>query len=364
MSSSSSSETSRLVNLDLLRIICMFLVIVCHTSSRIGSCRGIQVGTILGDAALLCDPIFFSLSGFFAIRALKGSYINYLIRKITTITLPVMVYSIVIYACLYFTGSAELSFGAYFGWLLSMLSSPWWFIPALLPMLMSAPFLYFLFSKLEPEQERLLSKTVTCLVILGIIYTVLSSLANNFQHSTFAAAIASTQKLFPSSLMVGGYSLYFCLGYFLREDLIKDNRARRLIVPGIVGWAFGALLIQCGYSRSDPSHLWFFATIAFFLLFDKVQIIKQQCIKWISYIAQRCYSIYLVQSTVISFVVEKGFISDVFSNLAFISRFFLWFIVACLCWLISLLFAVLVDELFLKPIQKLISRVFASLVSI
>lgn len=275
-----------------------------------------------------------------------------------------MVYSIVIYACLYFTGSAELSFGAYFGWLLSMLSSPWWFIPALLPMLMSAPFLYFLFSKLEPEQERLLSKTVTCLVILGIIYTVLSSLANNFQHSTFAAAIASTQKLFPSSLMVGGYSLYFCLGYFLREDLIKDNRARRLIVPGIVGWAFGALLIQCGYSRSDPSHLWFFATIAFFLLFDKVQIIKQQCIKWISYIAQRCYSIYLVQSTVISFVVEKGFISDVFSNLAFISRFFLWFIVACLCWLISLLFAVLVDELFLKPIQKLISRVFASLVSI
>ena len=359
----SHAKTGRQVNWDLLRIICMFLVVVCHTSSNIGSCRGLVAGAIAGDAALLCDPIFFSLSGFFAIRPLKESYLKYLIRKMIAIVIPIGIYSLVVYAWLYFAGGAELSFRAYFGWLLSMLSGPWWFIPSLIPMLVTAPFLYFFFSKLDFEQKKLLSKAVAILVLLGIGYTVVSSLADSHQHSTIVAAIACVQKVLPPTLMIGGYSLYFSLGYFIREDmLVRDlSQYRHLILFGIIGWLLGAFAIQWGYKRADPSFLWFFATIAFFLIFGKVHISSGVIRNSISYIAKRCYSIYLLQSTVIAFVVEKSVVSAVLINLAFIPRFALWFAVTFLCWLISLALAAIIDELVLKPFQKLLTCLISHL---
>ena len=54
MTFQSPAKPGRQVNWDLLRIICMFLVVVCRTSSYIGSCRGLVTGTIVSDAALLC----------------------------------------------------------------------------------------------------------------------------------------------------------------------------------------------------------------------------------------------------------------------------------------------------------------------
>lgn len=54
MTFQSPAKPGRQVNWDLLRIICMFLVVVCRTSSYIGSCRGLVTGMIVSDAALLC----------------------------------------------------------------------------------------------------------------------------------------------------------------------------------------------------------------------------------------------------------------------------------------------------------------------
>lgn len=64
----------RLVNWDLLRTLAMFFVVMVHSSRYLGSIHGIETAPFISEFALICDPIFFVLSGFFAFRPLKTTY--------------------------------------------------------------------------------------------------------------------------------------------------------------------------------------------------------------------------------------------------------------------------------------------------
>lgn len=68
----------RLTNWDLLRALSMFLVVVVHIAPQLGSFRNINASAIASTAAIICDPIFFCLSGYFALKPLKKSYKEYL----------------------------------------------------------------------------------------------------------------------------------------------------------------------------------------------------------------------------------------------------------------------------------------------
>lgn len=82
------STNKRLTNWDLLRALSMFLVVVVHIAPQLGSFRGINAGAIVGTGAIICDPIFFCLSGYFALRPLKKSYKDYLFGKALSLLLP------------------------------------------------------------------------------------------------------------------------------------------------------------------------------------------------------------------------------------------------------------------------------------
>ena len=69
----------------------MLAVIVVHCSWYLGTIVGIKADVIAFNAALLCDPIFFTLSGYFAIRPLKHGLVSYYLRKVSTIVLPLIV---------------------------------------------------------------------------------------------------------------------------------------------------------------------------------------------------------------------------------------------------------------------------------
>lgn len=83
----------RLSNWDLLRSLAMFLVVVFHMAGRLGPIAGHETGGAVGEFALVCDPVFFTLSGYFALRPLKGSLRDYYLHKIGTILIPCLVYS-------------------------------------------------------------------------------------------------------------------------------------------------------------------------------------------------------------------------------------------------------------------------------
>lgn len=63
----------RLANWDLLRSISMFAVLVVHAAPFLGIHFNVDVGSILGRVALLCDPVFFYAVGLFRHQGIEGN---------------------------------------------------------------------------------------------------------------------------------------------------------------------------------------------------------------------------------------------------------------------------------------------------
>lgn len=72
-----STRGQRLVNWDLLRTLAMFSVVVVHCGGYLGQIGPVNMGLVAGRAAIACDPVFFALSGYFALRPLKRGLQDY-----------------------------------------------------------------------------------------------------------------------------------------------------------------------------------------------------------------------------------------------------------------------------------------------
>ena len=105
----------RLAHWDLLRSLAMFLVVVVHASGSLGTIRNFNMGHAVGIAALICDPLFFLLSGYFALGPIKRCLKSYYSNKAITILLPLVLYSILLYlAPINTLIKGALSLGGYF----------------------------------------------------------------------------------------------------------------------------------------------------------------------------------------------------------------------------------------------------------
>lgn len=294
---------TRMANWDLLRSISMFLVVVVHTAGYIGPVHGTSIQGVIGELALICDPVFFTLSGYFAIRPLKYSYGYYLSNKVRSIILPLFTYVILVYLYGALTGGVTLSPSAFLGWTAGVLASSYWFIPSLIPYLIIAPLLYRLFSSLGKKEVRTLGYIMTVACAYGIFSTLIGSFLPN---SRLAKIVNVINYIVPSGsqVILGSYFTYFCLGYFVKKlpEYLEPDNLRVIEYTGIICWIAGALLSHFGYQRSDPSYLWFPATAAIFLLFNKVSIQSTSICNTLSWTARRSYSIYLLQVTAIGIV--------------------------------------------------------------
>ena len=161
------NTNKRLTNWDLLRALSMFLVVVVHIAPQLGSFRGINAGVIVGTGAIICDPIFFCLSGYFALKPLKKSYKDYLFGKALSLLLPIFVYAGLLYTYKVVTGSLQDS--NYIRYTSSLVQGGWWFIPALIPCILVAPVLSKMFDALNDRT----CKTVRNLRNLCMGWTVI-----------------------------------------------------------------------------------------------------------------------------------------------------------------------------------------------
>ncbi len=133
-----TKSTVRAANWDLLRSLAMFLVVVTHASGHLGPLGGIPTHGTIVAAAIICDPIFFALSGYFALQPIKRTLGAYYWNKVCTIILPLILYSVLLY--FYESAFQEMSLFGYFTYFSMLLGTRWWFIPTLVPCLIAAPF--------------------------------------------------------------------------------------------------------------------------------------------------------------------------------------------------------------------------------
>ena len=225
----------RLVNWDLLRTLAMFFVVMVHSSRYLGSIHGIETAPFISEFALICDPIFFVLSGFFAFRPLKTTYAKYLLNKVVTIVLPLVVYSVVLYAYGCVKGTVAFGLPQYFNWFYNTLFGDWWFIPALIPFLVLAPFLYTMFEALSDSQCKLLMKVVALFTLWGALCTVLQWVSTLTGIGSLNTLPGLLSGLIPTEPIPGGYFMYFCLGYFIHKmpSLYSTEFLKRIAVLGV-----------------------------------------------------------------------------------------------------------------------------------
>lgn len=164
MSTVGEKSPRRLVNWDLLRAISMFAVVVVHMSGYLGPIGGVPTNAI-GTFAIVCDPVFFAPSGYFALRPLKTGLPKYYVRKFSSIILPLFLYSALLYV--YYGWSSGLSLFGYIEYFNNVLT-PWWFIPALIPYLIVAPFLYKCLESLSDDWVKLLVKFAVILSVWAL----------------------------------------------------------------------------------------------------------------------------------------------------------------------------------------------------
>ncbi|WP_077071192.1 MULTISPECIES: acyltransferase [Bacteria] len=344
----------RLVNLDLLRSLCMLAVVVCHCSPYLGILNGINADLIVSITGILCDPIFFALSGYFAIRPLKSSLLSYYSRKISTVVLPLFAYSVVLF--LYKTNNSNWSVAEYLLFFSNELG-PWWFIPTLIPFLVVAPFLYWQFEKLDNYQIKTIAKAACLVTLLGVCLNYLCWLFRVTNHSTLELTINITKRLLPTVLIPGsGYFMYFCLGYFYRRLAPDTSRTtkKKLIAFGLVLWAFDVVSAYFGVDRFDPSYPWLFATIAILFLFDGLQVNNNFFRKVIEWTARRSYAIYLLQYTSIAMIAPFLYETMLHGSIELLTipiRVLIWVVLVICSYFASLAIASLLDITLIRIIQ-------------
>lgn len=350
----SQSNILRLSNWGLLRSLCMLAVVVVHCGSYLGPLVGIDAGRIASSAAILCDLIIFALSGYFGIRPLKTSLSKYYSHKVSTIILPLVVYSIVLY--LYTTGLSGASIHGYIAYFSDVLT-PWWFIPTLIPFLLIAPFLYWLFEKLSEHQAKNSrnSRVRPHRLRLHLLCSYLGP-------SELRARDARPRRRHPPALCPRGHDsrvgvLYVFLPRLFRSTVASrtsDATRKKLIVIGLCAWVIDVACSYFGVDSFDPSFPWLFATIAVLFMFDRIRITNISVQRALEWTGRRSYSIYLLQYTAIAIVAPFAYDTLLVGGIGgFIApiRLLVWVGVVAGSYAPSLAVASLIDATLLKLVQ-------------
>lgn len=344
----------------------MFLVVVTHASGYLGPIHGQGTHGMMSALALICDPIFFALSGYFAIKPMRRTLKNYYLNKVCTIVLPLVLYSILLYC--YTTGLHGMSVGDYFLYFSNILAGGWWFIPALIPCLIVAPFITKGFEALSDKQVFYLGILIAALFSSGALFTYLSWLFASVGIETFSNLSSLMLNLVPPSILVRepAYFEFFLLGGIYRRlaPHITKKISTRIIVVGLVCWAIDVYFATYGIPRQDPSYFWLFIAFAAMALCDRIRISAPAAQKAISWVAQRSYSIYLVQYSTLA--IAAGLFYDqsafgVIPEMVAPLRILFWIVMILVAYLLALGVASIVDPLLLKPLQNLFNKAVAKI---
>lgn len=361
---SKQTSTTRATNWDLLRALAMFLVVVTHASGYLGPIHGQGTHGLVSAAALICDPIFFALSGYFAIKPMRRNLKSYYLNKVCTIILPLILYSVLLYC--YTTRLSGISLGDYFLYFSNILAGGWWFIPALIPCLVAAPFITKGFEALSDKQILILGIVLGALFCSGAVFTYLSWLFASWGIETLSNFSSLMLNLVPPSILVRepAYFEFFLLGGIYRRlaPHISKKVSTRIILVGLLCWATDVHFAYYGIPRQDPSYFWLFIAFAAMALCDRIRISAPTAQKVISWAAQRSYSIYLLQYTTLAIAAGLFYEQSVFGVIADMAapfRILLWVAMILMAYLLALAVASLVDPFVLKPLQNLFNKVSA-----
>lgn len=225
MENRSLPSTDRQINIDLLRILACFMVVIMHTAVL----NGLLEVSVFGGGALKLNrydfavrsaiPLFFMISGKLFLGRQSSVSIPVLYKK--NILRLLIIY--IVWSFLYALDSVGLAASSAHPSSLinAAVKSPWhlWYLPALIGVYLLIPILWA-FTKYE--NGKYLKYYVALFVVFGVIYTTL--LSGSFIYPGIATQISK----FTCELC--GYSGYFILGYFISRQNLEKIKCWHLLV--------------------------------------------------------------------------------------------------------------------------------------
>lgn len=347
-------ESKRQLNWDLLRSIAMFLVVVVHSSAYLPNISSnFDLRFAMSQAAIVCDPVFFMLSGYFALRPLKCSLKEFYLKKVSSILFPIFLYSIFLYL---YNSWGSLGFGSYISFTSDLFFGGWWFIPALVPFLILSPFLFKAFEGIDDRWIVRLTQLLAVFYIWGVLYHLIGFAAAFIERPGLNNLLKIMTVGLPVTL-IPGYFTVFCYGYLYRRlsGLVSEKvkRVFRILVLPSVLLTF--VFAGIGVGQNDPNQIWVIGAFSMFFLFEKVRVPEGIPSKIIEWVAKRSYSVYLFQYTTIAIVADAVYSHFLLGN-AFSSSLLwaipTWIVFVIASYLLALVIASVLDPLVLEPIQR------------
>lgn len=336
----------RTLKYDIIRCISMCLVLGIHTLNKTqGFAEPYNVSwyffSIGTSICMICNPLFFMLSGKFNLSSKLGTssdYKKYYMKRFASTIVPFVIMSIVCYFVNF--SSADWSImDCSTKFLNCEIEGVFWFMYALIPILIFAPF----FGKMLQNLNEIECKILFCLLIVvnGIICIVMmAGFPMSFSFYRFGIVT---------------WHIFFFMGYLV-EKVIKTRKAENILIA-LAGVAFFAELCVrrfCGqlpFPTSDPTPWVIFEALGCYVLLLRVDFKDDFLKKVISFIANQSFIFYLSHMLILRKVATLFPIGvSPKNNILLIVPIYL------LTFIFTLAFSYIVNLCIIKPIQQLIIK--------
>ena len=280
------------VRMDFARMILAFLVIAIHSDlswlDAVPTARAFVVSTLFTT-----DGAFFTLSGYFLLNrelSTPQDYGNYYLKRFISVIFPWLIMHLIL-DVIFNRFIYAIGFEAYIkafvkNLLVNDYYSYLWFMYAFIPIILCAPF----FAKMLTHMAKFELVILACLTIAFLLFVEAIS------HAGLAFVF--------SDFMIGGFTIYFLLGHYLRRFSEEIRRFRFLFyIAGIIGLilvARATIVLDTvpGTLLGKPYYMVFVFALIIFL--TSIPVEKCKVIAVVSkFVARHAFSIYLTHTYMI-----------------------------------------------------------------
>lgn len=322
-----NKQKKRIEYLDFLRILALFAVIVIHVDAQNYWNVGLQPGgvetfewkayTFLDSMSKWSVPIFVMISGALFLNArisIKTLYTKYIFRIICAYVVWSSIYAVVTNT----NGSEKtMLYNAIQGYF------HLWFLPMIIGLYLCIPIM----DKIVED-----SKVLKYFLLVSFVFTFLIPDMLNFINDygiDFFASCAYSSKIFLSNMnfrLIGGYSFYFMVGYFLDRNVINKKQRILIYFLGVCGFALTMLLTDRASVAAQISVTKYYGYLTLNIMLESIAVFV-----WFKYNAEKimtnkniksvvaklskyCFGAYLVHVLIIDKLVEIDKVSHIGRN--------------------------------------------------
>lgn len=305
--------------LDVLRIICSFMVVMVHVSAQ--EWGNVPVNSIDWQVLNIYDclvipsvPLFFMISGALFLNesyelSLKKLYFSKILHLFVVYHAWMLFYNLLPF----FHGELawtyeNIKFEIIFDTLEGIGIYHLWFIPELIILYLITPILKEAFRKKETCQYFL------CLfLVVGAVLPAL--LLYDFPYKRFVSSYYSRTSL----VMLTGYIGYYVAGHYIHSFVSSElSKKKQRILIGLAVLSYAITIVACSVDalqKNEPSAIMntplaaphFVATVCIFMLVKNAcRNLEVKNTSWIRNVAKLSFGIYLIHPLVIDIVAKLG----------------------------------------------------------